>query len=99
MYVCEVCGKMHDEPSAICCGQLVTPLEKALGLQNQLFELTGNDRAQNVLQVLKSGYEGAAQNVTKAENKLVELRLMKEAAAETLLNFYKLSVESSALRD
>jgi coenzyme F420-reducing hydrogenase beta subunit len=94
MFVCKTCGDFHAEASAVCCGQVVTPLEEAIGVQDKLFELTGNDKAQNVLHSLKALYESAAESVRKTESKLVE-RHMKEQAAETLLNFYKLTVESA----
>jgi hypothetical protein len=95
MYVCKTCGDFHTEAIAVCCGAVVAPLEEALSLQTKLFELTGNDKAQDVLAALKGNYESAADAVRKTENKLVEQKVIKEQAAETLLNFYKLTVESA----
>lgn len=71
------------------------PVEKAIGMQDRLFELSGNDKALNVLHKLKNDYEAASSTVAKAERKLVELGHARDAAAETLLDFYRLTIESA----
>jgi hypothetical protein len=97
MYLCQRCGDMSIE-AGVHCGEPMEPLEKALGFQDQLFELEGNDRAQNVLHHLKNDYEAAGQAVAKAEEKLLLAHSLKDATANTLLDFYKLSVESKTRR-
>jgi hypothetical protein len=98
MFACQKCGTIELE-AGDCCGEPRIPLEEAIGMQEQLFELSGNDRAQHVLHRLKSIYELAAQRVVKASDKLDELVRQREATGAVLIDFYKLTlapqVESS----
>ncbi len=94
MHICKSCGDIHTNPSALCCGEVVIPLEEALGFQSRLFDLTENEKAQDVLNTLKANYEGAAEKLNKARQKVAEASIQKEAAATTLLNFYKLTTSS-----
>lgn len=91
LFVCTNCGVFHMEPDAECCGVELVPIEQALGSQDTLFELSGNDRALNVLHHLKADYAAASDRVTKTKAKLGEAALARDAAAETLMDFYKLT--------
>lgn len=95
MFVCEVCGTMHVE-KAMCCGQETKPWEVAIGDQIQLFELSGNEKAENILRVLKMIYEGAVEKANKAAEKALAAKQAADKAGANLIDFYSLTLTTGA---
>lgn len=95
MYVCKTCGTFSTDAGE-CCGTERIPLDEAIGTQEKLFDLEGNDRARHVLHRLKGIYEATCGAVSKAEDKLESKIAQREAAGAVLIDFYNLTVQSEA---
>lgn len=92
IYMCKACGMLHEDPEAVCCGERVGTLDEAFERQGRLFELTGNEKAQNVLDSLKAVYTDANTAVARARRRYNDAVRARELAAEALTDFYALTV-------
>lgn len=98
LLVCKHCGTFDTEAeNGRCkhCGGEVEPLDQAMDSQLQLFEITGNDRARNVLARLKAWVQHAGTKRERAERRLAEAADEYERACATLMDFFKLTVEGN----
>jgi len=98
LFVCLDCGTFDTEaPNGRCksCGGEVQPLDQAMDRQLQLFEISGNDRARNVLRRLQAWVQSAGDKRERKAKALADAEAEYERAGATLMDFFKLTAEGN----